>query len=140
MKDLPKIRDQVDIKNQFVDGTPDGNYALRILQTFRARCNEKFILDGEWSEWQRKIYDVMNEHQDLRAKELDDAIARLSKPTTIKSACNAMLDELSTDLKNREQMLRSKYPLGHDRRDMALSHANEVLELLKKIESIRMNL
>lgn len=75
MMELPKIRDQIDIKNHFVDGTPDGNYAIRILLAFRARCNEKWIIEGDTKA--KALYDAMNEHQDLRAKELDKAIALL---------------------------------------------------------------
>lgn len=74
--DLPKIRDQIDAKNLHIDGTPDGNYALRILTFYRARCNEKWIIEGDTEA--KVLYDAMNEHQDLRAAELDRAIATLS--------------------------------------------------------------
>jgi len=78
MMDLPKIRDEIDMKNLFIDGTPDGNYALRILYAYRARCREKWIIEGS-SDGVKRIYDVMNEHQDLRAKELDKAIKKLEE-------------------------------------------------------------
>lgn len=79
MIDLPKIRDEINMKNLFINGTPDGNYALRILQTYRERCNEKWILEGNFSEGTKRLYEAMNEHQDLRAKELDEAIKKLEQ-------------------------------------------------------------
>ena len=78
MMDLPKIRDEMSMKDLFIDGTPDGNYALRILYAYRARCKEKWIVDGV-SDGVKRIYDAMNEHQDLRAKELDEAIKKLKE-------------------------------------------------------------
>lgn len=74
---LPKIRDQIDAKNFHIDGTPDGNYALRILKAYRSGCNEKWIVEGDIEA--KALYDAMNEHQDLRAKELDEAISVLQK-------------------------------------------------------------
>lgn len=80
MMDLPKIRDDMDMKEMHIDGTPDGNYALRILQAYRRRCNGKWIVEGKFAETNAKLlYDAMNEHQDLRAKELDKAIEILRK-------------------------------------------------------------
>jgi hypothetical protein len=76
--ELPKIKDRIDMKHQYIDGTPDGQFALRILKFFRARCNEKWIVE-DVDEKARAIYDAMNEHQDLRAKELNKAISILSK-------------------------------------------------------------
>ena len=73
--ELPKIRDEIST-GYIIDGTPNGGYALRILRHYRARCNEKWIIDGDTEA--RVLYDAMNEHQDLRAKELDAAIAILS--------------------------------------------------------------
>ena len=78
MMDLPKIRDEIDMKNLFINGTPDGNYALRILKAYRERCNEKWVVDGA-SDGTKRLYNAMNEHQDLRAKELDEAIEILVK-------------------------------------------------------------
>lgn len=76
--DLPPMN-QMSIKDMFVNGTPDGKYALRILRAFRQRCNEKWILEGDFPEGTRKLYESMNEHQDERAKELDKAIAILER-------------------------------------------------------------
>lgn len=75
MMQLPEIRNRVDIRH--VDGTPDG-YAIRILKAYRLRCNEKWVVEGI-NDNSKLIYDAMNEHQDLRAKELDRAIAILER-------------------------------------------------------------
>jgi len=80
MMDLPKIRDDIDIREMHVDGTPDGKYALRLLEAYRKRCNCKWIVEGKFAEGGvKQLYDAMNEHQDLRAAELDKAIAILRK-------------------------------------------------------------
>ena len=75
--EFPKVRDMIDFKH--IDGTPDGGYALRILRAYRQACNTKWIIEGENVEKSRALYDAMNEHQDLRAKELDKAIEILIK-------------------------------------------------------------
>jgi len=76
---FPKVRDMVEFKH--IDGTPDGNYALRILRAYREACNTKWIIVGE-HEKPRALYDAMNKHQDLRAKELDKAIEILERELT----------------------------------------------------------
>ncbi len=73
---FPKVRDMVEYKH--IDGTPDGKYALRILKAYREACNTKWIIEGD-HEKARALYDAMNEHQNQRAKELDEAIEILSK-------------------------------------------------------------
>lgn len=75
--DFPNTRDEIDPKNYHIDGTPDGNYALRILKFYRNRCNEKWIIEGDTE--LKILYDTMNKHQDQRAKELDKAIEILSR-------------------------------------------------------------
>lgn len=82
MMKLPKIEKRITPGNFHIDGTPDGKYALRILMFYRERCNEKWIVDGDTEG--KMIYDAMNTHQDLRASELDAAIAILSKHTSTK--------------------------------------------------------
>lgn len=77
--DLPKVRDEIDPKNYHINGTPDGKYALRILKFYRQLCNCKWIVEGEDVEKARVLYDTMNEHQDQRAKELDEAIRILEQ-------------------------------------------------------------
>lgn len=76
IENLPKIRNEIDPRNIIINGTPDGGYAVRILQYYRLRCNEKWIVEGV-PENERAFYDTMNETQDKRAKELDEAIAKL---------------------------------------------------------------
>ena len=67
----------------FVDATPDGNYALRILQAYRNDC------DIEWSDNTAglKISNPMlvelNRLQKERANELDKAMKKLIKPLLI---------------------------------------------------------
>jgi TPR repeat protein len=78
MIDLPKCRDEIDPKDYHVDGTPDGNYALRILKFYRELAKTKWIIEGD-HEKAKALYDAMNEHQDQRAKELDEAIKILEK-------------------------------------------------------------
>lgn len=73
--DFPKVRDMVDFKH--IDGTPDGNYALRILKAYREACNTKWIIEGDTTA--KPLYELMNEHQDQRAKELDKAIEILER-------------------------------------------------------------
>jgi hypothetical protein len=74
--ELPKIRNEMNLREMSVDATPDGGYALRILRAYRMRCNEKWIVEG-FKENEKLIYDVMNDAQDKRAIELDKAIAKL---------------------------------------------------------------
>lgn len=64
----------------FVDATPDGGYALRILRTYRADC------DYRWSESttglkipKGSFLNALNKMQEDRAKELDEAIIKLTK-------------------------------------------------------------
>ena len=76
---LPPVRNQMSIRDMFVDGTPDGRLAIRILKAHRRRCDERWLLEGEWEEGTRALYDLMNQHQDARSKELDEAIAILER-------------------------------------------------------------
>jgi len=78
MIDLPKIRDEINPKDYHIDGTPDGKYALRILRFYRSLARTKWIIEGT-DEETKTIYYIMNEHQDRRAKELDNAIAILER-------------------------------------------------------------
>jgi len=59
-----------------VDGTPDENYALRILQAYRENCNCKFAT-GTNGECDNPLLITMNEHQDQRAELLNKAISKL---------------------------------------------------------------
>lgn len=57
-----------------VDATPDGNYALRILQAFRDNCGCKWVSNTD-----NPLVSAMNKLQEERAKELDIAINLLIK-------------------------------------------------------------
>jgi len=63
-----------------IDATPDENYPLRILRTYRANCNCR------WSDTKYPDLDtidpilvLMNKHQEQRALLLDKAIDILKK-------------------------------------------------------------
>lgn len=74
----PMTGDIVNLRNVYIDATPDGNYALRILRYYRKQCDSKWIVDGI-PENRRIVYDTMNEHQDQRSSELDKAIEILGR-------------------------------------------------------------
>jgi len=59
-----------------VDGTPDENYPLRILQTYRDNCNVMWAttMDGSCD---NPLFTEMNKHQRQRAEILDRAMAKL---------------------------------------------------------------
>jgi len=59
-----------------VDGTPDENYVLRILQAYRENCNCKWATGTDGS-CDNPMFQLMNEHQDQRAELLDQAISEL---------------------------------------------------------------
>ena len=70
---LPELTKELDSKDFHIDATPDGHYAIRILECYRTRASIKFKLGGaEKSE--KELFDYMNECQDKRLKELDAAI------------------------------------------------------------------
>lgn len=60
----------------FVDATPDGGYAIRILEAYRKRCDCLWFTSGLTTA-RTAVYMRMNEDQCKRADELDRAIARL---------------------------------------------------------------
>ena len=67
------------IQKLYMDATPDGQYALRILQSYRDACDERWssgsspVPGGEDSPLIEKLDELQNE----RAKELDIAIRAL---------------------------------------------------------------
>lgn len=69
---LPSITQQPIVH---VDATPDNNYPLRILKAYRTNCDMKW---AETTDIAATITNplllAMNEHQEQRAKILDDAI------------------------------------------------------------------
>ena len=70
---LPKLTQET-IK--YVDSTPDENYPIRILEAYRENCNYLWEVHG-LTDGEKHFYDIMNEHQILRAKILDAAIKKL---------------------------------------------------------------
>jgi len=70
---LPEVTKQMVLH---IDGTPDENYPLRILQAYRDNCDSMWAssVDGTCD---NPIYALMNEHQRQRAEILDEAIAKL---------------------------------------------------------------
>lgn len=67
--------DDCKIEAVFINAKPEG-YALRILEYYRAKCDEKWEV-LEMSNEGKVVYDLMNQHQDERAVELDKAISKL---------------------------------------------------------------
>jgi hypothetical protein len=58
----------------FIDATPDGNCALRILKAYREDCN---IRAADTGLKRNPLIERFNKTQELRAKELDKAIEKL---------------------------------------------------------------
>lgn len=61
-----------------VDGTPDEEYPLRILQAYRANCDMRWADNTGCEETINPLLVAMNEHQHQRAEILERAIAKLS--------------------------------------------------------------
>jgi hypothetical protein len=72
---LPII-DRIDPSQDWIDATPDGNYALRILRYYRKKCDARWATDTIGG-CDNPIFRLMNDGQEKRAKELDDAINKL---------------------------------------------------------------
>lgn len=68
-KDCPK--GVIEIK--YIDATPDGNYALRILKCYLQESNT-YISDNFDGEPINIMFKLMNESQDKRRAELEKAI------------------------------------------------------------------
>ena len=73
---LPKILNEVE--TAYINATPDGNYALRILRYYRSKCNEMWEVHGLSPE-DTTIYKLINQYQLQRAEELDKAIQILEE-------------------------------------------------------------
>ena len=65
-----------------VDGTPDGGYAIRILEAYRIRCDFKHTVHESYDPSLRDYLNGLNEVQDKRAVELDKAIEVLKGAKT----------------------------------------------------------
>lgn len=57
----------------YVDGTPDKDYPLRILEAYRKNCDVRWVSQDTDNE----LFAIMNEHCEQRAQVLDQAIALL---------------------------------------------------------------
>jgi len=75
---FPEVQNYIECHH--VNGTPDGEYALRILEHYRQCCDTVWKVDG-LSKNERVIYEYMNECQKRRAEELDRAIQILRSHT-----------------------------------------------------------
>jgi len=67
-------------EHNFVNATPDGNYALRILLSYRQMCNVS-VSDAIGCEPTNPLCIEMNKTNEKRKLELDKAIDRLSEAT-----------------------------------------------------------
>lgn len=71
---LPKMTKKQEVLH--IDATPDEHYVLRILQAYRMNCDTRFAT-GTDGTCDNPLFQMMNEHQEQRAKLLDEAIAKL---------------------------------------------------------------
>ena len=62
-----------------IDATPDGDYALRILQSYRDACDIQWSNNTAGLEISNEMCLELNKLQEQRAKELDKAIKLLNK-------------------------------------------------------------
>lgn len=74
-----------------VDSTPDGGYALRILQTYRDECDRMYPNGGVLTE--SEALDL-NERQVQRAAELDKAIETLIEADELRAKARKILTTL----------------------------------------------
>ena len=77
-----KMKDRNRKEYKFVDATPDGNYALRILQAYRGDCNTEWSDNTAGLNISNPMIVELNKLQRERAKELDIAIKLLSSIKT----------------------------------------------------------
>ena len=71
MTELPEISQE---HVAFIDATPNEDYPLRILRTYRENCNCRWV-----STLDSPVYEMMNEASEKRAEILDRAIATLEQ-------------------------------------------------------------
>jgi len=60
-----------------INGTPDKDYPLRILQAYRQNCDCKWADNTGKNEPTNSLFKMMNEQNDKRAMLLDKAITKL---------------------------------------------------------------
>ena len=63
----------------YVDGTPDSDYPIRILEAYRQDCDCRFSESSTEEEPTNPLLKLMNQHCEERARILDKAIAVLKK-------------------------------------------------------------
>jgi hypothetical protein len=61
-----------------IDSTPDAEYPLRILRAQRSNCDCHFEVTGVGAK-SKVLWDMLNSHQDQRAKILDKALEILTR-------------------------------------------------------------
>lgn len=91
--DGDRLVNEVAIKN--VDATPDGGYALRILQAYRQECDARWADATSGEPPTNLLLIAMNDAQDKRAAELDRAIAWLQSQGNVTHCEGADLEELT---------------------------------------------
>ena len=74
--ELPPVNGQT---IQHIDGTPDSDYPLRILQAYRQNCDCQWSENTNDDEPTNPLLKLMNEMCDKRAKLLDRAIEKINK-------------------------------------------------------------
>lgn len=77
---LPPLTQQEIIR---IDATPDDDYPLRILRTYRENCNVRWATDANGN-CDNPTFALMNEHCEQRARILDKAISILERERIIK--------------------------------------------------------
>jgi len=78
--DMRRMPDLTKQPLNHVDGTPNKDYPIRILKSFRENCNCHYTSSSDGSEdGLSEFMKEMNRNQEKRAKILDEAIAILSR-------------------------------------------------------------
>lgn len=67
------------IGRKYIDATPDGGYALRILQAYRQDCDTQWSDNTAGLKISNPFLVELNKLQEERAKEISQAITRLPK-------------------------------------------------------------
>ena len=77
--EVERLQDRLNMlkEHNFVDATPDGSYALRIMQSYREMCN-CLVSDSIDAPPTNPLCIEMNRVNELRKAELDKAISDLS--------------------------------------------------------------
>jgi len=76
MKKIPRLTRQPLL---YVDGTPDDDYPLRILQAYRQECDCKWTDTSDGTDTENPLLKMMNAHCEQRAEILDEAIKKLGR-------------------------------------------------------------